>query len=190
MHWWRPGTFFVIRPGFFCHQTWGRLLSQTKVPKKNLGSSHLLVFLPSFWTKRQQGLYVQFYSVPREHTGEGVATQRAISRAGVGFSAEMKLSGKKPIRQKQSTSQIYIDYYNYHKQETNQTNKKSKIDSYQLPSGKPGFPRSAAVPNAIYRVGTAGFLGSCLHVWCWCSTPCGLAVAPEISFPALGAEEP
>lgn len=83
----------------------------------------------------------------------------------MGFSAEMKLPGKKPICQKQSTSPMYIDYCNYHKQETNQTNKKSKTDSYQLASGKPRFPRSSAVTHAVYRVGTSGFLGSCLRVW-------------------------
>lgn len=120
MHWWFPEV-------FFCHQTWGRLLSQTEVPwEKNLGNSHLLVFLPIFLGLEAVGLYVQTSCVPRELSGEGFATQKTMSRAGLGFFAEMRLPRKKPICPNQSTSQMYIGYYKYHKQKNNQTNKKSK----------------------------------------------------------------
>lgn len=53
-------------------------------------------------------------------------------RAGLGFPVEVKLPGKKPILQNQSTSQMYIGYSNYHKQKTQPNEKKQIIPTSWL----------------------------------------------------------
>lgn len=181
MHWRFPEGFFVIRPG------------TGSLPRQKSPGWKTVVTLTSWFSfpssgSRGSSLYVQI-SVPGNLTGEGFVTQKVMFRAGLGFPVEVKLPGKKPILQNQSTSQMYIGYSNYHKQKT-QPNEKKTNNSHQLAgqaSGKPGFPRSAAVPQAVCRVGTPGFPGSWLCDWWRCSKFHCLAVAPKVPFTALGS---